>query len=123
MKRDMDLVRALLLNIEDKHKGDEPIIIDDEDFPGVAADTVIGHFSILLDGGFVGGKVDGPGLMLCRGITWEGHEFLDATRTSAVWTQTKQTATAVGGWTVGILKDVAVAIVKKNLKDQFGLEI
>ncbi|MDP3459713.1 MAG: DUF2513 domain-containing protein [Hyphomonas sp.] len=123
MKRDMDLVRAILLNLEQKQVGDESEMLDADDFPSFSADTVYGHFSLLLDAGFVDGKAGGSGLMLCRQITWQGHEFLDATRDAKVWEKTKDAANAVGGWTAGLLKDLATAILKSAIKDTLKLDM
>lgn len=80
MKRDMDLIRRILLTIE----ADEPY----DEIPGVDVDVLIGHVELLFDAGLVEGQntstLAEADFRIDR-ITWAGHEFLDAARNESVW--------------------------------------
>lgn len=89
MKRNMELVRELLLRVE-----------ADEDFGALASkysqEEIVGHVEILLDAKLLEGKVyhdlsGNPGSAYIQRLTWAGHEFLDNARNDTVWN--KVTAT------------------------------
>ena len=89
MKRNMELVRELLLRVE-----------AGEDLGAVASkysqEEIVGHVEILLDAKLLEGKVyhdlsGGPGSAYIQRLTWAGHEFLDNARNETVWN--KVTAT------------------------------
>lgn len=89
MKRNMELVRELLLRVE-----------ADEDFGALASkysqEEIVGHVEILLDAKLLEGKVyhdlsGDPGSAYIQRLTWAGHEFLDNARNDTVWN--KVTAT------------------------------
>lgn len=89
MKRDMDLIRDLLIGISD----DE---IDDDQFDD---DRVLYHFELLIQAGYLEGMTilrgaDGGishGLHSPR-LTWNGNEFLDTIRKKSVWENIKKIA-------------------------------
>ena len=56
-------------------------------------------------------------------ITWEGHDFLDTVRDSEVWRKTKEGATAAGGFTFDIVKELAKGLIKTQIKKHTGLEL
>ena len=89
MKRNMELVRELLLRVE-----------ADEDFGALASkysqEEIVEHVEILLDAKLLEGKVyhdlsGDPGSAYIQRLTWAGHEFLDNARNDTVWN--KVTAT------------------------------
>lgn len=93
MKRDMDLVRNILLYMEDNIV---PYIGHKDGFDTYCQDTVNNHLLIMLDGGLIMKTVgsrpsdDGcPSEIACFEMTWEGHEFLDAARNESFWSQAK----------------------------------
>jgi hypothetical protein len=58
-----------------------------------------------------------------RRLTWEGHEFLDAVRDPEIWRKTKAGAATTGGFTLGLLKDLATAYAKHVAKERLGLDM
>ncbi len=111
MKRDMDLVRAILLNLEDR----ESHLV-----PGCSEETY-GHYIYLLNqAGFVdvygGGKNMTPsGTMTAIPIslTWDGHDFLESIRDEARWIDVKAVARSAGSWSVELLKYTALVLGKR----------
>ena len=84
MKRDMDLVRQLLLRVEE---GQGPsmseLLTKPEDM------ELYGHHTrILIDAGFLTG-IDASSMTsldwLDLQLTWKGHEFLDTLRDPTIW--------------------------------------
>jgi hypothetical protein len=56
-------------------------------------------------------------------LTNAGHDFLSAIRDATIWEKTKTAAKAVGGGTLSVLLDCAVAYAKSKLKEKFDLVI
>lgn len=52
------------------------------------------------------------------GLSWAGHEFLDAARDEGTWQRAKKKATAKGG---GIVFDVLKAVLISEAKQHLGL--
>ncbi len=114
MKRDMDLVRKILLSIEEQY---EDVALYDFKIDGYDMKTVAYHCNILYTGGFIedfaGNYSDNE---ICdfaiSGLTWEGHEFLDIIRNDEVWNKTKDTIKQKKlPYALDIFRDIAKAIV------------
>jgi len=127
MKRDMDLIRELLLRFEDapgEYVGRKVFAIN-----GRTANEIDAHLA-LLEGA---GHVEHPdpiqmfpnGVSIERGrrLTNSGHDFLDAVRDPEIWAKTKSGAVAVGGFTIDLLKDLAVGFLKKKVEDMTGVQL
>jgi hypothetical protein len=49
-------------------------------------------------------------------LTWDGHEFLDSIRDDSVWSAVKKRLAPIGGSvSIGVLRAVAVEVVKSRL--------
>lgn len=120
MRRDMDLVREILLRAEDT----EYHRLKSSAFEGKDELTVARHFELMKEAGLI--EAD----LLClpehRGVergtvlrlTWEGHEFLDAARNEDVWKRTKEIVKEKGG---SVSFEVLKSIVTKVALSLFGL--
>jgi hypothetical protein len=104
MKRDIDLIRAILLDCESDGKLGVPGDHTNEEM----AD----HVQQLLEEGLVEGVVqrnrEGTpcGFAIIR-LTSKGHDFVDVTRNQKFWTKTKGYVTKnLPGWTFSIVKEV-----------------
>ncbi len=118
MKRDMDLVREILLKIEKHEHGMAP---DNLSINGYTEEQVGYHVHLMGQAGLL--KVAD---MTCRGSTspaampirmeWNGHEFLDAIRSDTIWDRTKKTFIESGvTMTIDLVKAVAIAKGKELL--------
>lgn len=101
MKRDMDLIRTLLLEIESWPPGarvpSTKIVIEP-----YTEEQIRYHAELLHDAGFIGGmlavhRASGARPTIVGRLTWHGHEFVDATRSDIVWATVKKRAEPVGG--------------------------
>lgn len=121
MKRDMDLIRRLMLDIEKQPAGMHTPgtqLYRDGDDPTVVAE----HLALLIDHQFLKGHVARSlgglelGHVVVLSILWRGHEFLDAVRNDTVWKKTKDKVASVGGTaSVEILTQVATGFLKQML--------
>lgn len=101
MKRDMDLIRAMLLEVESWPPGarvpSTRIVIEP-----YTEEQIRYHAELLHDAGFIGGVVavhraSGERPAIVGRLTWYGHELVDATRSDIVWAAVKKRAEPVGG--------------------------
>jgi Hypothetical protein (DUF2513) len=117
MKRDMDLVRELLLKLEAEPLDGDLYSVDPDGF-GISDRTheeIAYHMVLLIDGGLLDGERDLSGMFVARKLTWGGHDFLDSVRDPKIWRMTKEHAKKAGGFTIEILAGIAKGIIKDNL--------
>lgn len=138
MKRDMDLIRVILMDIEGNDNINGKFTISDADFGATGADRTAlqYHLRLLMDAGYIEGKdllqsgkndprmdvhkmlvEEGTPIMITR-MTWDGHDFLDTVRDSKVWEKTKEALKGVGGVGIDTIKDVAKEIGKTVINHQ-----
>jgi hypothetical protein len=119
MKRDMDLIRTLLLRIEADPQFDGTYQIQ-PDGPGDLGITnhsyaeVAYHLNQLIDEGFMKGSHTMQ-MPLISQLTWNGHELLDDIRDPDVWRKTKERAKTITSVGLGFLWEIAKAEVKAKL--------
>lgn len=121
--RDMDLVREILQWAE---KGGWH-----RDAPTVDELKLTYHVKIMVDGGLIDGtgemhRTVGPGskwqskFMIVKGLTWKGHEFLEATRSDTVWKKAKETFTKNG---VPFVSEILLSVVKATISQHTGMPL
>ncbi len=116
MTRDDDFMRKLLLEAEES---DRPHLFAGITLSPTKEDlTRYAHAQWLADAGLF--KELKPDVYR---ITNQGHDFLAATRRNDIWDRTKATAAGVGGVTLGLMKDIALAYLKQELTDRLGLPL
>ena len=89
----MELIRIILLNIEDQHTGR---VIYNFQIEGYELSAIAYHCKLLYEAGFVSAyNSETADNKLWRvavgGLTWEGNEFLDKIRDESIWGKTKET--------------------------------
>lgn len=92
----MDLVREILLDIESVPAGCD---WQPKDY-GRSQDVVYNHIRLMKQAGLVSGGINEDSyddrFVVDMGITWNGYEFLDASRNSKIWNAVKQKAVDSG---------------------------
>lgn len=114
MKRDMDLIRAILIAIEDD-ESTAPKRFSLEDVP---QDKVDYHVNLLVEAGLVRAPVTTIhfGAPYPESLTWAGHEFLDAARNDTLWEKAKKlTLEKTGALGFEVLKEALIAVGKAAL--------
>jgi len=126
MKRDMDLIRELMLLLEERPVpavGIEWLAPETLQVAGRSVEEIGYHLSLLEQAGFIeAGGADTLGMRLgngiaFRGLSWTGHDFLDSVRRPDVWEKTKAAAARVGGYTVDILVAAAKAYAQQKITE------
>ena len=120
MKRDMELIRKLLMMIEDSPDAYAPEITEAE---GYSSDMVDYHKALLVDAGLVVGSEgqmmgkQSPCVDLTR-LSWAGHEFLDAAKEDTRWNKAMKLVRDKGG---AITFEVLKALLTSLMKTAVGL--
>lgn len=120
MKRDMDLMRRILLRIEER-SDIPPRTLTLDDFMDMKKSSyeISLHLDLLYEAGLiavmdiaiVGDLKD----FTIERLTLAGYEYLDAIRNYKVWDRVKQAIDSVGGATLDVIKQVAVRELSKEL--------
>lgn len=117
MKRDMDLVRKILLALEEHEEGFAP---PDFHVRGYSEDQVGYHVHLMIQGGLLLG-CDTTHLgstsptASATSMTWLGHDFLDAARDKNVWHQAKAIVEKLGSAAFEVWKAVLIEVTKRSL--------
>src|ERR1051325_6057677 len=88
MKRDMELVRLLLLRTESG--GQYVTEAEQYDVPTRAYHVLIMREAGLIDAIVQNDSNGLPASAVIKRLTWRGHEFLDAARSDAVWQKARE---------------------------------
>lgn len=118
MKRDMEVIRLLLLQQE---TGEEP-----PELKAYDEKLIVHNVALMLDAGLIVGHLaeDGDGVPISAAIirmTWAGHDFLDSTRDPKVWKLAKEKVLKPGAsWTFSLLVEFLKAEARRHLGPVLG---
>jgi len=94
MRRDMDLVRAVLLHLESSPGIDADVaeLVQDLEAAGYDREKLSYHFELMAEAGLIKGFDVGAATVgwLPQRMSWLGHEFLDAARSEERWNDAKR---------------------------------
>lgn len=124
MKRDMDLVREILIAVESRESAGQAS--DFLTIPGHDEREVAAHVQIMVDAGLVEAAIfdsqqeDDPLGAIVSRLTWKGHDFLENSRDSKLWAKAKSVLAEKGvGMTIDALmfalKDLAQRALRGEL--------
>ena len=123
MKRDMDLIRELMLKLEVFPSGVLRFRADSAEIQvdGHTPAEVFYHLGLIKEARLIHSEGSGRmGSIEFAGLTWAGHDFLDSVRSADVWDKTKKVAAAAGGFTVDLLVTTAKTYLEAKLKGLIG---
>lgn len=118
MKRDFDLVRSLLLYVEQSPPGQR---IENLSETNYETEVISEHIKLLIEGGFLEGNVDrsyGGVHYVVFGLTWEGHNFLDNAKNDTVWKKVMADAEKKG---MSLSMSVLNRLLTKTAEKYMGL--
>ena len=121
MQRDMELIRKILITIEDKYV-DVALNSSEISIDGYDMKTIGYHCSILHDAGLLDyfkGQYGGNELLFffVGRLTWDGHEFLDKIKNDTVWNRTTTTIKEKGvPFVLDAVKEIATAITTSMIQ-------
>lgn len=117
MKRDMELIRKILLVISEYDHGHAP---DDLVISGYTDEQIAYHCFILDEAGLIkasnttSSESLSPEAIPIR-LTWSGHEFIENAKNDGVWAQTKAAVSKVGDVSFSVWASVLAKVVEQNL--------
>ena len=121
MKRDVDLIRQIILQAE---QANEKINVGAKfKVKGYDDILVAKHIELLVEAGLLKARLtrtdtDGVVGAYVERLTWDGHEFLDAARNESVWNKAKVTIKEkVGTVSFEVLKTLLIKISKSLLNN------
>lgn len=129
MRRDMDLVRELVLWLEAKNDRElrKPYQIT---INGYNSDEINYHLVRMYEAELIADEAlrskSTPERLIevwPFDLTWQGHEFADSVRDADIWAQTKAGVNYAGGFSVELLKALAKGLLKKKIQHHTGIEI
>lgn len=129
MRRDMDLYRQLVLDLEELDLGyGQVVIIDvlggDLAIEGYTPDQIAYHLDQIVSSGMIdsagAGGLSGTGF---RALTPKGHDFADSVRDDNVWAMTKEGALKAGGLTLDLVVALAKGFVKQQIEKRTGIQL
>jgi hypothetical protein len=116
MKRELDLIREILLEVERHDQPQKPFRVE---AVGYAPDQIAYHVKLLAEAGYLEAVDLSTHHDLDwrpRALTWQGHEFLDATRSASIWRQIqvvlKDRALSAP---LSVIQDLATKLVASSL--------
>lgn len=120
MKRDFDLIRRLMKDIENIPAGQR--YTDIAYLTDYDPDTVYAHIDLLLNAGLIEGKTinlqRGIGGVIIKGLTWDGHDFLDAATDDTLWKKAKESILKPGA---SITFALLLEWLKTEIKKKIGI--
>ena len=102
MKRNMDLIRQIAFRVESSESYLESSKLEIE---GFTESEINYHCSLMCKAGLIEGD-DTDMEVLINGLTWQGHDFLDAARDDKLWNRTKN-----------IIKETVTSVTFEGLID------
>ncbi len=131
-ERNMDLVREILLEIEEgremfcalpRSAAKVIAVAEDKAMNDDEARVLEYHLSLIQGAGFAKFQRNLSGTWFVRGLTWKGHEFLDNIRAKDIWDQASEHASNLGGFSMELLGDLAKGLVKTKIAKHTGIEL
>ncbi|MBA4509168.1 DUF2513 domain-containing protein [Clostridium sporogenes] len=116
MKLDYDLIRDLLLVVEDISDGsiNYPVEnIQNDYLSNYELKTIKYHVKQLAQGGIV--EVPSSSIYSIIDLTWYGHQYLANIRDNNIWSKTKEYIKPFGTVTLDIISEVAKLFILKKL--------
>ena len=133
MKRDLDLIRDILLKCEkseeryfdigtyewtDHDMRERELQSDDWN------ESEVFHLDLLTQGGFIQRSVSEHSDIEMFEITWVGYDYIEAVRNENIWRKTKAAVAESGAsLTIELVKGVAASFAKTQLKKHTGIEL
>lgn len=117
MKRDMDLVRKILFKLEEK---DDPAEwIPPEAIGEYLPEQVSYHIMLLEEAGLIEARdisSTNQYNWAAMNLTWDGHEFLEASRNESIWNKAKALFGEKGaGLTFEVLKELLIKLTREHV--------
>lgn len=125
MKRDIDLVRSILIYVENAADEVDADEMATERWP---IETVAYHVRLMAHHGLVDVSRDARDMngntieLTVAGITWDGQDYLDSIREPKVWGRIKKAlAGTVGSTTLDVVRQTASMVALAMVREGLGI--
>ena len=125
MKRDIDLVRSILIYVENAADEVDADEMATERWP---IETVAYHVRLMAHLGLVDVSRDARDMngntieLTVAGITWDGQDYLDSIREPKVWGRVKKAlAGTVGSTTLDVVRQTASMVALAMVREGLGI--
>ena len=120
MKRDMNLVREILIWAENQEHG---FVFGNPKIEGYSDEEIGYHVFIMNEAGLVKAHdftsmADKSPNALLHQLTWNGHEFLGAAKDDTIWSKAKNT---IFKTTTSITLDLLMEWLKTEAREKLGI--
>lgn len=119
MKRDPDLIRELLNYLEDNLDGINSIESTSILIPGYSESQIAYHTGLLQNACLIKAALPDnamdESLWFITGLTWAGHEFIEAARNDKNWNKVINKLKPAGGFVMEIAKPLLVEFMKETI--------
>ena len=111
MQRDIDLIREILLNLEEQGAYTNWLDVDIESYSPEQMDY---HLELLMEAGLISKRASERELprWLPVRLTWDGHELLDAARDEKRWRKVKESIAHIGSVPFEIVRSALLEMVR-----------
>ena len=117
MKRDLDLVRQLMLQIEALPAA-PPVQYRMSE---IEDPVLLAHLEMLIEAGLVSGRISRSqgargDVISVSGLTWQGHEWVEMVRSHSLWNEVKSAVLDGGGvLTFELTRAMAAKLLRARL--------
>lgn len=118
MKRDLDLVRKILLAIEAHEDATGHSWITLGKINNYSQKQVSYHVSLLHEGGLIEAIDLSDNLKFYwepKSLTWYGHEFLDSARNETLWKEAKKQMKNIGSSSFQVLLQILLKLAESQI--------
>lgn len=125
MKRDLDLVRSILIRVENADDEVDADAMATERWP---REMVAYHVRLMEHHGLLDVSQDFRDMngdtieLTVAGITWSGQDYLDSIREPKVWDRVKKTlASTVGSTTLDVVRQTGSMVALSMVREGLGM--
>lgn len=114
MKLNQDLVRLLLLQIEDKTRPYEPLELSDISIKDYSYEEILYTTERLLEAGYIKARLETTDLHrdhVIYSLTWDGHKFLDTVRDNVVWRRTNDIVKKLSSVSLSLILHIGEQVI------------
>jgi hypothetical protein len=117
MKRDMDLIRSILLRIESTEMPRDRVDFSDLEAPKTIINS---HLGLLSQAGLISldawNPADDVWAVYGNSLTWEGHEFVGLLHKDSIWSEAMQDVVgSIGSFTITLLRETLMQVARQKI--------
>lgn len=114
MKLNQDLVRLLLLEIEDKTGPYDSLELSDISIKDFSDEEILYTTERLLEAGYIKARLETTDLhrdQVIYSLTWDGHKFLDTVRDNVVWRRTNDIVKKLSSVSLSLILHIGEQVI------------